>query len=72
MLVLFVFSALAGFFTMLSCILPILPIVLAARASKGRWKPLGVSDLLHFLIKEPCISPGDCTEAKDYPDQQIS
>ena len=43
MFVLFVFSFLAGLCTMLSpCILPILPIVLAAGASKGRLRPLGV------------------------------
>lgn len=41
--ILFIFAFLAGICTMLSpCILPVLPIVLAAGASKGKWKPLGV------------------------------
>lgn len=43
MIFLFVFAFLAGIFTVLSpCILPILPIILSAGTSGGRWRPFGV------------------------------
>ncbi len=44
MAILYLFAFLAGLATMLSpCILPILPVVLAAGTSKGRLRPLGVA-----------------------------
>lgn len=43
MLVLLIFSFLAGIFTVLSpCILPILPVLLAAGTAQGRLRPLGI------------------------------
>jgi cytochrome c biogenesis protein CcdA len=43
MVILLLFSFLAGIGTMLSpCIAPILPIILAAGTSKGKWRPLGI------------------------------
>lgn len=43
MLLLLLFSFLAGIFTILSpCILPILPAILSAGTLKGRWRPLGI------------------------------
>lgn len=43
MTLLLVFSFLAGFCTIISpCVLPVLPIILASSASKGRLRPFGV------------------------------
>src|SRR5580698_7622914 len=43
MILLLIFSFLAGFFTAVSpCILPVLPIILSSGAGQGRWRPLGV------------------------------
>lgn len=43
MIILLLFSFFAGFVTVLSpCVLPVLPAILSATASSGKWRPLGV------------------------------
>jgi cytochrome c biogenesis protein CcdA/thiol-disulfide isomerase/thioredoxin len=43
MIILLIFAFLAGFFTVISpCILPVLPIILAAGTTTGKWRPIGI------------------------------